>query len=157
MPEDALQLDLVMTAGPSTVPPRSPTCRVASRPQFDIRIFADMACRPNYASPSMIILLYSRWWDAGLIMQPRRKHDYCDPELRDWASRGTRLLEEILAYSADILCLQEVQRTRIPRINSMLTSPRVHQLVRPGCVGSKCTASHRRGTYIMTCPQKQLC
>mmetsp|Transcript_45122 Transcript_45122/g.115424 ORF Transcript_45122/g.115424 Transcript_45122/m.115424 type:complete len:225 (-) Transcript_45122:1828-2502(-) len=38
------------------------------------------------------------------------KHDYCDPELRDWASRGTRLLEEILAYSADILCLQEVER-----------------------------------------------
>jgi hypothetical protein len=37
----------------------------------------------------------------------RRKHDYCGREFLEWGGRGSRIMEEILAYSADILCLQE--------------------------------------------------
>jgi len=38
------------------------------------------------------------------------KHDYCGREFLEWGGRGSRIMEEILAYSADILCLQEVEK-----------------------------------------------
>ena len=49
---------------------------------------------------------YSRHWD-----EPGSVHSYCAPVLTKGAYRMARLLEEVLAFSPDILCLQECDRS----------------------------------------------
>lgn len=37
-----------------------------------------------------------------------RWHSYCPPQFLEWSYRAPKIIEELLRYDADILCLQEV-------------------------------------------------
>ena len=58
--------------------------------------------------PQLTLVTYNILADA-YAMQP--KHDYCSRELREWAGRSQRLIDELVSYDADVICLQERPRT----------------------------------------------
>ena len=109
--------------GPATPPCLERLCRSLElapvavplpRPQLASRVAAlDGAARARDTDGRFRVLSYNmladahrrRWDDPGDGI-----HLYCDPSLTVAARRMPRLLAELLAYDADVLCLQEVDR-----------------------------------------------